>query len=51
MLDTPEFAVEFAKIALLTNVGRINTTMACAYAVLSKAGCNGRLEYAQFFRR
>ncbi|KAI4528693.1 hypothetical protein K525DRAFT_286316 [Schizophyllum commune Loenen D] len=28
MLDTPEFAVEFAKIALLTNVGRINTTMA-----------------------
>ena len=30
MVDTPEFAIEFAKIALLTNVGRINTTMACA---------------------
>ncbi|KAI0815270.1 hypothetical protein BC629DRAFT_1645229 [Irpex lacteus] len=28
MVDTPEFAIEFAKIALLTNVGRINTTMA-----------------------
>ena len=31
MLDTPAFASEFAKIALLTNVGRINTTMACAF--------------------
>ncbi len=29
MLETPAFAVEFAKISLLTNVGRINTTMAC----------------------
>ena len=29
MLETPDFAVEFAKISLLTNVGRINTTMAC----------------------
>ncbi|KJA12745.1 hypothetical protein HYPSUDRAFT_81192 [Hypholoma sublateritium FD-334 SS-4] len=28
MLETPAFATEFAKIALLTNVGRINTTMA-----------------------
>ncbi|KAI0685447.1 hypothetical protein BC835DRAFT_1421221 [Cytidiella melzeri] len=28
MVDTPKFAIEFAKIALLTNVGRINTTMA-----------------------
>lgn len=28
MLETPAFAVEFAKISLLTNVGRINTTMA-----------------------
>ncbi|KAI0321682.1 hypothetical protein OF83DRAFT_1192785 [Amylostereum chailletii] len=28
MHDTPAFAVEFAKISLLTNVGRINTTMA-----------------------
>lgn len=29
MVETPDFAIEFAKIALLTNVGRINTTMAC----------------------
>ncbi|KAJ3551372.1 hypothetical protein NM688_g4740 [Phlebia brevispora] len=28
MVETPTFAIEFAKIALLTNVGRINTTMA-----------------------
>ncbi|OAX44814.1 hypothetical protein K503DRAFT_852379 [Rhizopogon vinicolor AM-OR11-026] len=28
MADTPAFAVELAKFALLTNVGRINTTMA-----------------------
>ncbi|KJA19411.1 hypothetical protein HYPSUDRAFT_143805, partial [Hypholoma sublateritium FD-334 SS-4] len=28
MLATPAFATEFAKIALLTKVGRINTTMA-----------------------
>ncbi|KAJ7748795.1 hypothetical protein DFH07DRAFT_961996 [Mycena maculata] len=28
MADTPAFALELAKIALLTNVGRINTTMA-----------------------
>lgn len=28
MLDTPLFSIEFAKISLLTNVGRINTTMA-----------------------
>ncbi|KII93341.1 hypothetical protein PLICRDRAFT_99947 [Plicaturopsis crispa FD-325 SS-3] len=28
MLDTPAFAIELAKISLLTNVGRINTTMA-----------------------
>ncbi|KAA1468638.1 hypothetical protein DENSPDRAFT_834019 [Dentipellis sp. KUC8613] len=28
MTDTPAFAIEFAKISLLTNVGRINTTMA-----------------------
>ena len=31
MVETPAFAIEFAKIALLTNVGRINTTMACGY--------------------
>lgn len=29
MLDTPAFAIELAKLSLLTNVGRINTTMAC----------------------
>jgi Ino eighty subunit 1 len=29
MVDTPAFGVELAKISLLTNVGRINTTMAC----------------------
>ncbi|KAF5368501.1 hypothetical protein D9758_002419 [Tetrapyrgos nigripes] len=28
MLETPAFAIELAKISLLTNVGRINTTMA-----------------------
>ncbi|KAF5382884.1 hypothetical protein D9757_006355 [Collybiopsis confluens] len=28
MLETPAFSVELAKISLLTNVGRINTTMA-----------------------
>ncbi|KAK7694491.1 hypothetical protein QCA50_001677 [Cerrena zonata] len=28
MVETPDFAIEFAKISLLTNVGRINTTMA-----------------------
>ncbi|KXN89841.1 Ino eighty subunit 1 [Leucoagaricus sp. SymC.cos] len=28
MIDTPAFAIELAKFSLLTNVGRINTTMA-----------------------
>ncbi|KAF8528137.1 hypothetical protein BU17DRAFT_61443 [Hysterangium stoloniferum] len=28
MAETPEFAIDFAKISLLANVGRINTTMA-----------------------
>ncbi|KAK2461765.1 hypothetical protein APHAL10511_006228 [Amanita phalloides] len=28
MVDTPAFAIELAKLSLLTNVGRINTTMA-----------------------
>lgn len=27
MLETPEFATDFAKISLLANVGRVNTTM------------------------
>jgi hypothetical protein len=29
MLDIPNFATDFAKLALLVNVGRINTTMSC----------------------
>jgi len=29
MLENPAFGMEMAKICLLTNVGRINTTMAC----------------------
>ena len=29
MKETPAFALEFGKIALLANIGRINTTMAC----------------------
>lgn len=32
MVDTPAFAIELAKISLLTNVGRINTTMACEFS-------------------
>ncbi|KAF8912855.1 hypothetical protein CPB84DRAFT_1833204 [Gymnopilus junonius] len=28
MIENPQFSIEFAKISLLTNVGRINTTMA-----------------------
>jgi Ino eighty subunit 1 len=31
MIETPAFAIEFAKISLLINVGRINTTMACTF--------------------
>ncbi len=31
MKETPAFAIELAKISLLANVGRINTTMACAH--------------------
>ena len=33
LLETPAFADEFAKISLLSNVGRINTTMACEWNV------------------
>lgn len=29
MLEMPEYATDFAMLALLANVGRINTTMAC----------------------
>lgn len=39
MVETPLFAVELAKISLLTNVGRINTTMACECAVCKRDGC------------
>ena len=31
MLETPDFATDFAMLALLANVGRINTTMACEF--------------------
>lgn len=31
MRETPAFATELGKISLLANVGRINTTMACAW--------------------
>lgn len=34
MKETPAFAIELAKISLLANVGRINTTMACAHIFL-----------------
>lgn len=34
LLETPAFANEFAKISLLSNVGRINTTMACECTLL-----------------
>lgn len=34
MKETPAFAIELAKISLLANVGRINTTMACAWYLL-----------------
>lgn len=37
MLDTPQFGTDFAKISLLANVGRINTTMACEWRQLSSA--------------
>jgi Ino eighty subunit 1 len=35
MVEIPAFAVELAKISLLTNVGRINTTMACTCLIVS----------------
>ena len=37
MVDTPEFGNDFAKISLLANVGRINTTMACKCVVIVDA--------------
>lgn len=53
MVDTPEFAIEFAKIALLTNVGRINTTMACECTAslvvpLSRGGKRSRHKHPSF---
>lgn len=47
MVETPAFALEFAKICLLTNVGRINTTMACA-SILSPARSHSYLMLAVF---
>lgn len=29
MVDTPSYGIEYAKLCLLVNVGRINTTLAC----------------------
>ena len=34
MKETPAFALELAKISLLANVGRINTTMACTWRLV-----------------
>ena len=33
MIETPSFAVEFSKMCLLVNIGRINTTLACKGAL------------------
>lgn len=35
MVEHPEYATDFAMLALLANVGRINTTMACEFTVIS----------------
>lgn len=37
IIEIPQFGVEFGKISLLSNVGRINTTMACEYVPLTNA--------------
>jgi len=34
MVETPEFATDFAKISLLANVGRVNTTMTCPFFLI-----------------
>jgi Ino eighty subunit 1 len=36
MINHERFALEFAKIAMLVNVGRINTTMACTHSFAFK---------------
>lgn len=35
MVETPDFATDFAKISLLANVGRVNTTMTCPFLLIS----------------
>lgn len=47
MAETPAFAIELAKFALLTNVGRINTTMACMSSHLSSFVCSQRTQSSQ----
>lgn len=32
MQETPDFATDFAKMSLLANVGRVNTTMTCPFS-------------------
>jgi Ino eighty subunit 1 len=39
MVETPAFAIELGKFSLLTNVGRINTTMACEFLRLQSDSC------------
>ena len=53
MKEIPAFAIEFAKIAFLANVGRINTTMACMFlAVFDKlAFANHCGYYLKFFQK
>ena len=38
-LENQDFGTEFAKMSLLTNVGRINTTMACQYHISLISEC------------
>jgi len=37
-VENQDFGTEFAKMSLLTNVGRINTTMACQYPIFRISG-------------
>ena len=50
MIETPAFALELAKISLLTNVGRINTTMACKHPSSSRP-FSDVLDYAKSSQR
>lgn len=36
LVANPEFAMNYCKICLLINVGRFNTTLACAYNTSSR---------------